>query len=105
MNSDEIKQKLEQRKALLMQRISHIKQDISKEHSADWTEQAQERQNDEVLEVIGNESRNELAQINRALERIAAGEYTACAKCGGDISDKRLEVVPYTDLCIKCAEI
>ena len=38
------------------------------EHSADWSEQAQERQNDEVLEAIGNESQHELTQINVALE-------------------------------------
>lgn len=107
MNSDfsDVKVQLEARKALLLKRISSVKKDITKEHSADWSEQAQERQNDEVLEAIGNESRNELAQINRALDRMDAGDYTICSNCGEEISIKRLQAVPYTDLCIRCAEL
>ena len=92
------------RRAALMERISRVTTDIQKEHSADWSEQAQERQNDEVLEAIGNESRNELAQINKALERIEDGTYTTCSSCGEDINLERLEAVPYTNLCIQCAD-
>lgn len=101
---DSIKNHLKKRKALLLQRIDQVSKGISQEHSTDWSEQAQERQNDEVLEAIGNESRNELAQINRALERIASGDYTACEQCGENIPLQRLEAVPYTSLCIGCAE-
>lgn len=100
----DIQNKLEERKETLLQRISRVKHGISQEHSADWSEQAQERQNDEVLEVIGNESQHELSQINIALERIISGDYMNCTKCGNDISMKRLEAVPYTHLCINCAE-
>lgn len=101
---DDLKKELEQRKDALLQRISRVKQGITQEHSADWSEQAQERQNDEVLEAIGNESQYELSQINLALERIESGDYTSCTDCGEDISLKRLEAVPYTHLCINCAE-
>lgn len=103
-NLADIKKSLEQRKEDLMQRISSVKTGMTAEHSADWSEQAQERQNDEVLEAIGNESRNELAQINKALERMDSGDYTSCSHCGEDISLERLEAVPYTHLCINCAE-
>lgn len=100
----DIKNTLEARKEVLLQRISRVKQGITQEHSADWSEQAQERQNDEVLEAIGNECRNELSQINFALERIESGDYTRCTQCGKTISLKRLEAVPYTHLCKDCAE-
>lgn len=100
----DIRKNLEQRKGVLLQRISRVKHGITQEHSADWSEQAQERQNDEVLEAIGNESQHELSQINVALERIKSGDYTSCTDCGEDISLKRLEAVPYTHLCINCAE-
>jgi RNA polymerase-binding transcription factor len=99
-----IQNKLEERKGILLQRISRVKHDISQEHSADWSEQAQERQNDEVLEAIGNESQHELTQINITLERITSGDYMSCTECGEGISIKRLEAVPYTHLCINCAE-
>ena len=99
-----IRKNLEERKTVLLQRISSVKHGITQEHSADWSEQAQERQNDEVLEAIGNESQHELSQINHALERMESGNYTSCSECGEDISLKRLEAVPYTHLCINCAE-
>ena len=98
-----IKEELVRRRDALMQRIARVKKDMVQGHSADWSEQAQERQNDEVLEAIGNESRNELAQLNRALERIENETYTTCSQCGEPISVKRLQAVPYTSLCIGCA--
>ncbi|MBQ0712583.1 MAG: TraR/DksA family transcriptional regulator [Porticoccus sp.] len=99
-----IKKSLGDRREVLMQRIARVKTGMTAEHSADWSEQAQERQNDEVLEAIGNESQDELTQINRALERIETGDYTSCSNCGKDIALKRLEAVPYTHFCINCAE-
>ena len=99
----DIEARLRARQQQLMTRIEQVKKDVTSEHSADWSEQAQERQNDEVVEAIGNESREELRKVTRALERIAAGEYTHCASCGEGIDLKRLEAVPYTDLCIRCA--
>lgn len=100
---DHTKNKLDERKRELVQRISNVKKDISRKVSADWSEQAQERENDEVLEAIGTESRNELIKINHALNRLASGEYIYCSHCGGSISLERLNAVPYTDLCIHCA--
>ena len=99
-----IQNKLEERKDILLQRTSCVKHDISQEHSADWSEQAQERQNDEVLEAIGNESQHELTQINITLERITSGNYMSCTECDEGISIQRFEAVPYTHLCINCAE-
>lgn len=99
----EIEARLKGRQSDLLVRLERVKKDVTSEHSADWSEQAQERQNDEVLEAIGNESRSELNKINRALERIQAGDYTTCSQCGEDINLKRLDAVPYTDLCIRCA--
>lgn len=96
---------LRNRKKDLLHRIERVKSDITSEHSPDWSEQAQERQNDEVLEAIGNEARTELQQINRALERIAEGIYTTCSRCGDTIDTQRLEAVPYTSLCIRCAAL
>jgi len=100
---DAIKQQLESRQAELLQRLERVKTDVTAEHSADWSEQAQERQNDEVIQAIGNESREELKKVGIALERIAADEYNVCSKCGDEIAVERLKAVPYTSLCIRCA--
>jgi DnaK suppressor protein len=44
-----------------------------------------------------------LERISAALEKIAAGTYGACDECGGRIPKARLEVIPDTPYCVKCA--
>ena len=46
----------------------------------------------------------EISRIDDALQRIAEGEFGACAECGEDIAKKRLEIDPTNLLCIECAE-
>ncbi len=44
-----------------------------------------------------------LAQVDHALERMDEGGYGTCERCGTDIPVTRLEVLPYTTLCVECA--
>jgi RNA polymerase-binding transcription factor DksA len=86
-------------------RISSIDRDIRHEGmSADWTEQASERENDEVLESLGNSSEQELSMINFALQRIEENNYFNCAECGDTIPRARLDLLPFTAHCVSCAE-
>jgi RNA polymerase-binding protein DksA len=86
-------------------RIDSIDRDIRHEGmSADWSEQASERENDEVLESLGNSSEQELAMIKFALLRIDNGNYFHCDQCGDDIPPARLELLPFTAHCVNCAE-
>jgi DnaK suppressor protein len=86
-------------------RISAIDRDIRHEGmSADWTEQASERENDEVLESLGNSSEQELSMINYALQRIEENNYFNCAECGDPIPRARLDLLPFTPHCVNCAE-
>jgi len=43
-------------------------------------------------------------EITSALDRIQKGTYGCCVGCGNEISQKRLEVVPWLKLCIVCQE-
>ncbi len=102
---EHFKNKLTTLKQEVTQRIHSIDKDIRHEGmSADWEEQAQERENDEVLESLGNASEQELVMINAALKRIEAGEYFSCSECGEDIPTARLELLPFTTHCVRCAE-
>jgi len=94
---------LRARQQELTARLAAVQKTITASHSADWSEQAQERQNDEVTEAIGNETRAELSQVNRALARVESGDYCYCHRCGAEIPLARLAAVPFTDLCINCA--
>ena len=44
-----------------------------------------------------------LGLIEGALERIEDGTYGKCVECGARIPKTRLNAIPYTPLCIKCA--
>ncbi|HWB89389.1 MAG TPA: TraR/DksA C4-type zinc finger protein [Acidimicrobiia bacterium] len=44
-----------------------------------------------------------LSKVNRALERVAAGTYGICESCGNSIPVERLDVLPYSTLCVECA--
>ena len=44
-----------------------------------------------------------LERIEAALDRIEQGNYGLCEECGGRIPKARLEVLPDTPYCVKCA--
>ena len=45
-----------------------------------------------------------LGLIDAALNRIEEGTYGRCTQCDGTIPKARLNAIPYTPVCIKCAE-
>ena len=104
-NLEHFKQKLITLKDELTQRVNSIDKDIKHEGmSTNWTEQATERENDEVLESLGNASEHELVMINNALKRIDSGNYFSCSTCGDDIPAARLELLPFATHCVNCEE-
>jgi DnaK suppressor protein len=44
-----------------------------------------------------------LGEIDRALARVAAGEYGFCRSCRRPIATDRLRALPVTELCMGCA--
>jgi len=51
------------------------------------------------------DARAELAEVERALARIADGTYGTCANCGNRITVGRLDARPTAELCIDCARL
>jgi RNA polymerase-binding transcription factor DksA len=96
--------KLKKLKKELKKRSKDIKKSLMSQRSKDWEEAAVEAENDEVLEAIYSETTDELRQVKFALKRIATGDYGDCSECGETINTKRLEIMPFTALCIKCAQ-
>jgi DnaK suppressor protein len=43
------------------------------------------------------------ADVEEALERLAAGDYGLCVACGQAIPDERLEAQPAAPTCVRCA--
>lgn len=104
MEHQALKAELEGRLAAMQARLANIKKDVTQEHSGDSAEQAQERENDEVVDAIGNETAQSIRDITAALERIADGSYGICQDCGEDVGPARLEIVPEATRCVGCAD-
>lgn len=98
------KAQLEARLADLKGRLAGIEAELDSHQTADWEDLATEREGDEVLEGMGLSGQQEIRQIEAALQRIAAGEYGFCAKCGAEIGAARLDVLPFTPFCRTCAQ-
>ncbi len=46
-----------------------------------------------------------LKNIKKALHKINSGKYGKCEKCGKQIEEARLEVVPDASICISCSKL
>lgn len=84
-------------------RLEGIEEALDAPHSKDWEEMAVEREDDEVLERLGESGQLEITRIKSALQRMSDGTYGICLQCGEDIAEERLNVVPEAPLCSKCA--
>ncbi len=51
-----------------------------------------------------SQQRRSLHRIEAALRRIEYGTFGECSICGDQIKPKRLEVMPWTEYCIRCQE-
>jgi len=53
--------------------------------------------------VLAASLREQLDEVDAALERLDKGTYGLCLRCGGPIGDDRLAAMPATRYCINCA--
>lgn len=86
------------------ERIETLCLDLARSHSADSSEQALERENDEVLEALLSEARITLRKVEQAQARLHAENYGNCSKCTEAIGVGRLAVMPMAERCVQCAE-
>lgn len=55
-----------------------------------------------IISIIAN-LESKIHSLDRALELAAAGSYGICEKCGEPIPFERLQIMPETTLCVRCA--
>jgi DnaK suppressor protein len=101
-----VRERLTQRRGELTDRERRVRRDLMRAGEplvADFADRAIQMQNDEPLQAIGAAAHDELAQIDTALARLAAGTYETCEICDEPIGATRLAVVPYATICTDCA--
>lgn len=53
--------------------------------------------------ALVRQGRDHLREIDAAVERLGAGTYGICERCGAAIGEGRLEARPVARTCIRCA--
>ena len=70
------------------------------EHDPEGATLAFERQHTAALL---EQAREQLASVDAALDRLAAGRYGVCDRCGQPIGEDRLAARPAALTCVRCA--
>ena len=102
--TEQLKSQFTQRIVELQTRIGAIHRDFAGGRDDDWSEQAGERENEEVLNALESEAKVEIQQLSNAITRMENGSYGICQTCGEDINPQRLQVQPAAENCIHCAQ-
>jgi DnaK suppressor protein len=71
----------------------------------DDIDQVQGRTLSAMVTKLSNRDMQRLGRIEIALKKIDEGTFGTCESCGELIGEKRLEALPGTDLCVRCAEV
>jgi DnaK suppressor protein len=104
LDLEKVKSELQARQQDLQSRLERITDDVRSPLEADSEEQVVVRENQEVIDDLGNIARQELRRVGRALTRIEAGEYGFCVDCGCEIPEARLIANPFAERCVACEE-
>ena len=70
----------------------------------DIADQATSAYTKEFLLSLGDAERRLLRQVDAALGKMRQNTYGLCEKCEAEISEKRLEALPFATYCIACQE-
>ena len=87
----------------LSTRLHGIETELLTHHDPDWSERAAQTEQDEALIALGDEGQTEVRAIRAALDRMAVGAYGTCTACGTTIAPARLDLLPWTPFCARCA--
>ena len=100
-------EKLRHLRAEFSDRLERIRRDRNRAEgplSADFKEQAVERENDEVLTKLVQTTAADLHQMDHALQRVELGLYPLCEVCGDRIEMDRLRAMPFATVCAACVK-
>jgi len=81
--------------------ISRVR-DQNKDEGMDTYDLASDARDREISLILGDRDREKLQAIDEALERVERSEYGICEECGTEIAEGRLQVLPFTRLCVNC---
>lgn len=100
----------ETKKQLLREIQDRVKEETegSKDEGRDTYDLASDERDREINFILNDREREKLHAIDEALQRIKDKTYgiceCGCENCEGEIRLGRLQVLPFTRLCVRCQE-
>ena len=107
-NHEPMRKKLVEQQEKILSLYEHdlkVGQQASDEGTEDIVDRANNSYNREFMFALSDTERQTLVEIDRALQRIDAGDYGSCANCNEDIARARLRAVPWAKYCVDCQEL
>ena len=101
-----LRERLEARRRQLVELSRHAEAGIAEirsEREIEFGDDAQSTEAQQRLDCLEEAERLEVARIDAALERMAAGQYGICRSCRDPIEPRRLEAMPLALQCAECA--
>lgn len=105
MDTDTIAAGLRVRLAELTESVAQGEVERRAPLDTDWQEAATEKEDADALAGIEATHLTEIAGIEAALARIAAGEYGSCSVCGIEIPAARLAALPTATICVNHSKV
>jgi len=105
--SEETKQKCremlqEMRRDLINEAKVNRQSNSGRDYLGDLCDCAVSDMEADYVYMRGERLRNRLFLIEEALDAVVNGDYGICAECGEPISEKRLLLMPFALLCVRC---
>jgi RNA polymerase-binding transcription factor DksA len=103
----DLKREMLARRRVLFEQVAENEADLralAVNVEPETVEEGQEENIARMLARLDDAGKAEIVAIDRALERIASGEYGRCVACGEPIPAGRLAAVPAAETCLPCAK-
>lgn len=103
-----IRQQLAEQKKLAIKQMGDLKKsdpfsdpDYSSDNAAVDTDVREQEGHDVIMAEISS-LQQRVQDIDAAIVRIEKGQYGYCSKCGKNIPDARLQLIPEAQYCVDC---
>ena len=101
-----LKKRLKHRRREIFKQAAHLeaeREELGQRH-IEPIDEAQKEDLARLVHKLDERGKEEIEEIDMALDKMNSGSYGRCELCSKTIPFKRLEVVPATRLCRKCAQ-
>lgn len=104
-NLKKIKEKLLAEKEILIEKLKDNDLSIDDSETPDPVDLAVRNYSKNVMLAVSENESRQLTLIDEALRRIEDDEYGPCQNCENEITEKRLDALPWARYCLSCQEL